>query len=142
MLRNRHVYDEALEFFSRGLRPLVDYTVDDAGRMKVAGETAQLYRYPDLTRQAEYLYRVVADTIATDMLQEFSFLERYDRAMEAIQEVVEMPGQRASLLVRLILQNHGRLSKTKRGQFPELRDEEIAEIETKIGNVPIKGELK
>jgi len=43
-----------------------------------------------------------------------------------------MPGQRASLLVRLILQNHGRLSKAKRSQFSELRDEEIAAIEAAV----------
>jgi len=106
----------------------------------VAGETAHLYRFPDLTRHAEYLYRAIADTITTDMGSEFGFLETYDRAMEAVQEIVEMPGQRASLLVRLILQNHGRLSKTKRGQFSELTDEEIAEIEARIGSCETKEE--
>ena len=35
MLRNRHVYDQALEFFSRSIRPLLDCTVDDMGRMEV-----------------------------------------------------------------------------------------------------------
>ena len=44
-----------------------------------------------------------------------------------------MPNSRASLLVRLILQNRGRLSKTKRGQFSELTDDEIAAIEAAIG---------
>ena len=138
MLRNRNVYDQILELISRGIQPLIDFDLDDTGRMSVAGQTAHLYRFPDLTRHAEYLYRAVADTITTDMRLEFGFLETYDRAMEAVQEIVELPGQRASLLVRLILQNHGRLSKTKRGQFPELRDEEIAEIEARIG----KGEKK
>jgi hypothetical protein len=133
MLRNRPVYDHVLEQLSEKTHPLIDYTLDDAGRMSVLGETALLYRYPDLTSQTEYLYRVVADTIATDMRMELGFIERYDRAMEAVKEVVDMPDPRASLLVRLILQNHGRLSKGKRGQFPELRDEEIAAIEAAIG---------
>jgi hypothetical protein len=133
MLRNRPVYDQALEQLSRKIQPLIDYTLDDMGRMSVSGETALLYRYPDLTSQAEYLYRVVADTIATDMRMEIGFLERYDRAMEAVKEVVDMPAPRASLLVRLVLQNHGQLSKGKRGQFTELKDEEIAAIEAAIG---------
>lgn len=133
MLRNRNVYDQALESLSRKLRPLIDYRLDDVGHMSVLGETASLYRYPDLTLQSEYLYRVIADTIATDMRMEVGFLERYDKAIEAVREVVDMPGQRASFLVRLILQNHGKLSKTKRRQFKELRDEEIAAIELAIG---------
>jgi len=129
MLRNRRVYDHALELFSKKVTPFIDYFVDDAGRMTVSGETAALYRYPDLTLQAEYLYRVVADTLNTDIRAEVSFLERYDRAMEAIKGVVDLPGSRASLLVRLILQNRGKLSKAKRSQFPELKDKEVAAIE-------------
>jgi len=138
MLRNRQVYDQALEFFSRTINPLVDYRVDDAGRMEVSGETISLYRYPDLTRQTEYLHLVVADTIATDMHIEIAFLERYDKAMEAIREIVDMPGQRASLLARLILQNHGRLSKAKRSQFSELVDDEIAAIEAAIAKEQVE----
>ena len=133
MLRNRAVYDQALESLSGKVDRLIEYTLDDAGHMTVAGETALLYRYPDLTVQTEYLFRVVADTIATDMRMEFGFLERYDQAMEAVDGIVQMPGVRASLLVRLILQNHGKLSKAKRGQFPDLRDEEISAIEMAIG---------
>ena len=133
MLRNRAIYDQALEFLSQKIQPLIDYSLDDSGRMTVSGETALLYRYPDLTLQTEYLYRVVADTIATDIQMELGFLKRYDQAMESVNEVVDLPGPRASLLVRLVLQNHGLLSKAKRGQFPELSDEEIVAIEEAIG---------
>jgi len=140
MLRNRAVYDQALEFQSRKIQPLIDYALDDSGRMTVSGETGFLYRYPDLTLQTEYLYRAVADTISTDMRQELGFLERYDRAMEAVNQVIDMPGQRASLLVRLILQNHGQLSKGKRSQFSELNDEEIAAIEMAIGKHSLEQE--
>jgi hypothetical protein len=133
MLRNKAPYDQALEFFSMRLEPFIDYKLDDAGRMTVQGETANLYRYPDLTFQSEYLYRVVADTIETDMRMELGLLEKYDEAIAAVNRVVDMPGLRASLLVRLILQSHGRLSKSKRGQFSELTDDEIAAIEAAIG---------
>jgi hypothetical protein len=133
MLRNKAPYDQALEFFSMRLEPFIDYKLDDAGRMTVQGETANLYRYPDLTFQSEYLYRVVADIIETDMRMELGLLEKYDEAIAAVNRVVDMPGLRASLLVRLILQSHGRLSKSKRGQFSELTDDEIAAIEAAIG---------
>ena len=142
MLRNRAVYDQALESLSEKIEPLIEYTLDDAGRLTVEGETDLLYRYPDLTVQTEYLFRVVADTIATDMRTEIGFLGRYDRAMEAVKDVVEMPDLRASLLVRLIFQNHGRLSKVKRGQFAELSDDEIAAIESAIRAIDVEEEVQ
>src|SRR5215213_8553206 len=46
--------------------------------------------------------------------------------------IVDMPDRRASLLVRLILQNNGRLSQTKRATFSELKDEEISAIEEAV----------
>lgn len=140
MLRNKAPYDQALEYFSGRLQPFIDYKLDESGRMTVQGETAIFYRYPDLSFQSEYLYRVVADTIETDMRMELGFLERYDEAIAAVNRVVDMPGLRASLLVRLILQSHGRLSKSKRGQFSELTDDEIAGIEAAIGKFEVDQE--
>jgi hypothetical protein len=46
--------------------------------------------------------------------------------------IVDMPNQRAALLVRLIHQNEGRLSKGKRRLFSELTDDEIQHIESAI----------
>jgi hypothetical protein len=46
-----------------------------------------------------------------------------------------MPDRRASLLVRLILQNQGTLSKSQRPDFAELSDAELASIEAAVGEV-------
>jgi hypothetical protein len=43
-----------------------------------------------------------------------------------------MPNQRASLMVRLIHQNEGRLAKGKRQLFAELDDSEIEQIESAV----------
>lgn len=53
--------------------------------------------------------------------------------------IVDMPDRRASLLVRLILQNNGRLSQTKRATFSELRDEEISAIEEAVASLSQDG---
>ena len=53
--------------------------------------------------------------------------------MKAVREIVDMPNARASMLLRLILQNHGTLSGKKRGQFQELSDEEVSRIEEAVG---------
>jgi hypothetical protein len=49
-----------------------------------------------------------------------------------VKGIVDMPNQRASCLIRFVLQNHGTLSKNKRRQFPELQDDELERIESAI----------
>ena len=74
----------------------------------------------------------LSETIRTDLKEEIGFLRVFDGAIRATMEIVDMPDRRASLLVRLILQNNGRLSETKRSTFPELKDEEISAIEEAV----------
>ncbi|MFB9048203.1 hypothetical protein ACFFV8_05730 [Sphingobium indicum] len=56
----------------------------------------------------------------------------FDRAMEGVRKIVDMPDRRAALLIRLMLQNGGRVSNSKRGQFDELTDPEIAGMEQAV----------
>ena len=79
-----------------------------------------------------YLYDRVVDTVRTDLREELSFLAMFDRAMEGVRKIVDMPDRRAALLIRLMLQNGGRLSNSKRGQFDELTDPEIAGMEQAV----------
>jgi len=74
----------------------------------------------------------VAETIRTDLREEIGFLKVFDSGFRATMDIVDMPDRRASLLVRLILQNNGRLSQTKRATFSELSDEEISAIEEAV----------
>ena len=109
--------------------------MDEAQLMTVLNETKNLYQYFDATPQAEYLYECVAETIEKDLREEIGFIQRYDRALDETKEIVDMPDKRASLLVRLILQNKGRLAKNKRDLFSEVTDEELTKIEKVIGSV-------
>jgi len=132
MLRDPKAYDAALNAFSSKIMSGIEYQMDDQQRLTVLNKTASLYRYYDATPQAEYLYEAIAETIRKDLREEIEFLEVFDKAMAAVQKIVDMPNARASLIVRLILQNHGTLSAKKRRQFAELRDEEVAQIEEAI----------
>jgi hypothetical protein len=142
MLRNPKAYDAALNAFSGKIMPWIEYEMDDRQRLAVLNTTDRLYRYYDATPQAEYLYEAVAETIHKDLREEIEFLEVFDRAVAAVRAIVDMPNARASLLVRLILQNHGTLSARKRSQFPELHDGEVAGIEKAISetNAAVDGE--
>lgn len=132
MLRQMHDYDAALETYSR---PLMDgwlaYELDDAGELTITNpETVEgYYRYPDLSAQTAYLIRTVTTSIREDFAEELRFLLGYDAAREATRGVVDLPDRRLDLLLRLLHQNGGTLSRSKRELFAELTDEEVTRIE-------------
>lgn len=132
MLRNIAGYDEVLRSYSSSILPFIDYSLDAKGHMTINNETAHLYRYWDATDFAEYLYGCVAETIRRDLKEELGFISVFDQAMQRTLEIVDMPNRRASLLVRMILQNGGALSKAKRPKFSELTQDEIGAIEAAI----------
>ena len=130
MLKNASDYDASLEAFSTPLMPLVEYTLDADGCLTVHNDTAIWYRYPDMTAQAEALFRFLDRTIDTELAEELTFLTRYDAARRAIQEIVDMPDRQIDLFIRSCGQNNGRLSARKRAShFGLLSDEEIASLE-------------
>ena len=130
MLKNPARYDASLEAFSRHLMPLVDYSLDDKGRMTVHGDTARWYRYIDMTFQVEALFRFIDQTIDVELAHELKYLANYDEAKEAVQEIVDMPDGKIDLFIRLCLQDNGRLSARKRAShFDFLSDDEIARME-------------
>jgi hypothetical protein len=95
-------------------------------------ETADLYRFFDATTQAEYLFDCIEDAIGRDLKRELDFLKFFDAAMKDVMDIVDMPNQRAALLIKLIHQNKGKLPKAKRDMFGEISDQEIAKLETAI----------
>ncbi len=130
MLKKPTDYDASLESFSRPLMPLVEYSLDESGRMTVENETFNWYAYPDMTPQAEALYGFIENTIDTELVEELSFLARYDETKKAIQHIVDMPDRKIDLFIRFCFQNSGRLSAGKRtGQFEFLSDEEVDGME-------------
>ena len=133
MLKNPGEYDASLEAFSKPLMPLVEYELDDEGRMTVLNDTAVWYRFIDMTPQAEALAGFIEKTIETELVEELKFLANYDRTKSAIQEIVDMPDRQIDLFIRFCTQNHGRLSARKRAShFAALTDGEIARMEQAV----------
>jgi len=145
MLKDRTKYDESLEAFSKGLMPLVEYSLDSEGRMTVHNDTARWYRYMDMTPQAEALFSFVEETIRIELKKELVFLLNYDETKKAIQKTVDMPDVKIDLFIRFCLQNNGQISKKKReGHFSFLTDDEVElmerVIEDKYGNIMETGD--
>ena len=140
MLRDRRAYDQVLNSYSSAIMPFIKYTMEQDGRMMVENATDHLYRFWDATPFAEYLYSCVAQAIHHDLREEIGFLRVFDAAVQRTMEIVDMPDRRASLLVRLILQNKGNLAKGRRQTFSELTDDEIAAIESAVrSSAPVEG---
>jgi hypothetical protein len=132
IVRDRRSYDEALEGISRPLFDFIDWSWSHDQEVVVKNETIDLYRYFDATGLTEYLYDRVTDTVRRDLREELGFVAAFDAAMDGVLQVVDMPDRKASLFVRLAMQNGGRLSSRKRGQFDELSDDEIARMEEAV----------
>jgi hypothetical protein len=70
--------------------------------------------------------------VRVDLRTELDFVAVYQRAFEGVRNVVEVPDRRAQFLVSYCLNNGGKLPADKRGQFAELSDAEIAEMEQAV----------
>ena len=133
MLKNLADYNASLEKFSRPLMALVEYSLDEEGRMTVHNDTAWWYSYVDMTAQAEALFRFIEQTIDTELVEELTFLANYDETKRTIQEIVDMPDRQVDLFIRFCLENNGRLSARKRAShFHFLSEDEIVRMEQAI----------
>ncbi|MYC68311.1 MAG: Fic family protein [Acidobacteriia bacterium] len=132
IVRNLPEYDSVLQSFSKPLSRYIDWHWTPDLELVVDNDTADQYRYFDATRFAEYLFDRVEDTLREDLREELNFVAIFDKAFSAVRQVVEMPDRRASLLVRLCMQNGGRLSARKRKQFSELSDAEVSAMEAGV----------
>jgi Fic family protein len=133
MLKNPADYDASLEVFSRPLRKLIDYRLDETGKMTVENETACWYQYMDMTVQSEALYEFVNKTIEEELIEELNFLANYDNTKKAIQDIIDMPDRRIDLFIQLCLQNNGSLSAGKRSaHFDFLTDEELEAMQQAV----------
>jgi hypothetical protein len=133
MLKNATLYDASLEAFSVPLMRVLEYQLDDAGRLTVQGETHDFYRFMDLTPQAEALWDFINLTIAQELGGELDFLAAYDRTKAAVQDIVDLPERLLDLFIRLCLQGGGRLSSRKRvAHFLFLSDAEVEALERAV----------
>lgn len=123
-------YQEVLEAFSFPRIDLIEWKPTSGHNVEILNETIDLYRYYDLTQQAEFLYECVENTIERIIPEELDYLEKYDRMTQIINMLVTLPDTKVDLLIKFLNQNNGKLSKKKRQkEFDELTDEEIESIE-------------
>lgn len=133
MLKHSKAYDTSLEVFSKKVLDQVDYELLGDGRMVVKNETANLYRFMDLTPQAEGLSEFIRLTIQEELTSELEFLRHYDAARRQMEDVVDLPNRQLDLFMNLCLHGNGKLSATKRAShFGMLTEAEILGLEQAV----------
>lgn len=133
MVKNPTDYDASLEAFSQPLLQLIDYHLDETGKMTVLTDTAIWYHYMDMTAQAEALYAFVTKTLDEELIEELNFIASHDRTKKTIQTIIDMPDRLIDLFIQLCLQNNGTLSETKKAShFDFLSEHELAQLEQAV----------
>ncbi|MCV9929977.1 Fic family protein [Flavobacterium sp. LS1R49] len=123
-------YRKVLELHSHPLLDFIEWEKTKSNNVEVLNETIDFYRYFDATKQAEFLYDCVNDTIENVIPQEVTYLQKYDEMKSYLDDVFQMPDKTVALLIRFLEQNNGKFSKRAiEKEFSLLTEEEINEIE-------------
>lgn len=129
-------YKKVLEYYSHPLLDHIQWKETKDHNVEVINSTIDFYRYFDATKQAEFLYDCIEDTLERVIPQEVNYLQRYDEFKKYLDNNFEMPDKMVANLVRFLEQNDGVLSKRAlKKEFSELKEEEIKDIETNFKNI-------
>jgi Fic family protein len=126
-------YRTVLESYSHPLLDFIDWTETEDHNLEVLNDTIDYYRYFDATRQAEFLYACVQDTIENIIPEEITYLNRYDTFKRYLEDAFDMPDKMVAMAVRFLEQNNGQLStRAREKEFNSLTDNEVVLIEEKF----------
>jgi len=124
-------YRKVLESYSQPILDFIEWDETKDHNIEVKNETIDFYRYFDATRQAEFLFDCVKDTIDNIIPEEIRYLINYDEFKQYLDDEFEMPDKMVASLIRFLEQNNGTLSKRVREkEFVALTEDEIQNIES------------
>lgn len=123
-------YRKVLESYSHPLLDLIEWKETKDHNIEVINDTIDYYSYFDATKQAEFLYNCVVDTLENIIPKEVLYLTQYDEFKKYLEEDYEMPDKMIATLVRFLQQNNGILSKrAQEKEFKTLIEKEVKKIE-------------
>jgi hypothetical protein len=123
-------YRKVLESYSHSILDFIEWKKTNSNNVEVTNHTIDYYRYFDATKQVEFLFDCVKDTIENIIPNEIKYIQQFDEMKRYLEDVFEMPDSVVALLIRFLEQNNGSLSKrAKEKEFRQLNEKEIQEIE-------------
>lgn len=130
ILDHINTYRKVLENYSHPLLDHIKWKENEKHNVEVLNDTIDFYRYYDTTKQAEFLYDCVEDTIKRVIPEEVNYIIQYDKFKKYIDNNFEMPDKMVATLVRFLEQSNGLLSKRVREkEFKTLTEKEAKKIE-------------
>jgi Fic family protein len=136
ILERLNEYRTVLEQYSAQRLDLIEWKTSDQNNVEILNDTIDLYRYYDITKQVEFLYSCVNQTVEETIPAEVDYLEKYDRMKTYLDNQVEMPDKTVALLIRFLEQGKGKLSeRAKENEFRVLTLTEIEMVENKFKEV-------
>ena len=124
-------YRNVLECYSHPLLDHIEWKETEDHNVEVLNNTIDFYRYFDATKQAEFLYDCVEDTLERVIPEEVNYLLKYDEFKRYLDNEFEMPDKMVAMLVRFLEHNNGELSKRALAkEFSALKADEIKAIES------------
>lgn len=131
-----HTYKEVLEAHSLPRLEMIEWESSDDYNTKILNETIDLYRYYDMTKETEFLFECIQDTIDRIIPSELDYLKKYDKLTDRINDIVAMENTRVDLLIKIVHQNNGKFSKRKYEKlFDDIDEEIIRHIESMYDDV-------
>ncbi len=124
-------YRDILVAHTKPLMSMIEWKETLNGNVEILNETIDLYRFFNATESCEFIYEAVKKVIKETLPSELNYLNAFDRASFAINDIVAMPNNMIKMLITFMVQNGGKLSKRKKEKYFELlREDEIGAIET------------
>ena len=129
-------YRQTLEHYSKPRLDLIEWRPTEKNNVEVLNETIDLYRYFDATKQAEFFFECVEETVNKTLPEEVDYLKKYDLLNNFIKNYIDMPDKLVDLLIRFLNQNGGKLSKRARDkEFNPFTEAEVEVIERKYDDI-------
>jgi len=137
--RRREAYYDSLDAWSKPLLGRIKFDHVQGG-VAVTNDTTQLYRFPDVTRYAEFIAEACSEAVTKDLVEEQQTLAVYDLAHQHLQRS-GLGDRQAHLFFKLSLQNKWKISKRKERFFPELTQQDFISLSEKLESAANKAGL-
>jgi Fic family protein len=136
MLNHISRYHDVLKNYSASIFPFIEWEPTEDCNVKVLNETVDYYRYFDATPYAIFLFECIKYSIEEELPKETQLLVKFDKFKTKVQNQIEIPDKKITLLFSFLSSNGGKIS--KRGtekEFNKLTKEEINFIENSYKNI-------
>ncbi|PZO21532.1 Fic family protein [Hydrogenophaga sp.] len=135
MLSQLERYSKLLKSYSRPRTDLLEYMLDgDSATILVKSPQPRwLYAYFDATDLCEFILECCKLCVEEDLLSEVIYLRAHDNTVKDLEAWLDMRQSQLNTLIDVIVQGNGTLSKRKRKLAEGLTDEQLARVESVVG---------